>query len=112
MNNPRRKSLWNLPLAGLAGVLLAGAAYFMTPAIARRQAARLLPPLPVVQPAPPPAPLAPTALYEGTQDVPVLMYHDVTETLSVYFDVTTREFRQQMTALKKAGAHVIPLADL
>src|SRR5256885_10439678 len=106
MNNPRPKPRWKLPLtASLAGVLLGGAAYLITPAIARRQAVRFLPPLPAMKP-PPPRPLAPTALYAGTQDVPVLMYHDVTDTPSVYFDVTTADFRRQMTVLKRAGASV------
>lgn len=56
--------------------------------------------------------LAPTGLFEGTSRVAVLMYHDITDRPSVYFDVSTAEFRSHLKQLKAAGANVIPLADL
>src|SRR4051812_37010707 len=97
MNEPRQARRGWGPLA-FAGVILlaavAGAgAYLGSPAGARRLArlrhrVEALPSLPVLSAAPSPPPLAPTALFEGTQDVPVLMYHDVTEDSTVYFDVS------------------------
>lgn len=64
------------------------------------------------RPAPPEVILARTALYEGTDEVPVLMYHDVMDRPAVYFDLSTREFRGHLEELKRAGANVVPLADL
>lgn len=56
---------------------------------------------------------APRLLVKGTQDVPVLMYHDVVPgKKDVWFDLTTKEFEDQMAALHDAGANVVPLADV
>ena len=61
----------------------------------------------------PPAPeLPPTALTAGTQDVAVLMYHDITDNPSVYFDITVANFKAQLKRIEDTGATVIPLADL
>ena len=112
MKNRRRHSGWAglIPFATvLAGIGLGAGIFFGQRAAARRNAK-----LPVIQlptfVAPPP--LAPTALYAGSQNVPVLMYHDVLEKPGVYFDVTKRQFREQMEQLKGVDANVIPLADL
>lgn len=56
---------------------------------------------------------APRLLVKGTQDVPVIMYHDVVPgKKDVWFDLTTKEFEDEMAALKAAGANVVPLADV
>lgn len=64
--------------------------------------------------APAPAPPAPPSrfLTRGTDDVAVLMYHDVVPVKEVWFDVTTEEFAEQMNALERAGANVVPLSDV
>jgi poly-beta-1,6-N-acetyl-D-glucosamine N-deacetylase len=119
------KSRWEknrLRVTALAAVtLVGGGLYLVSPAGARRQIPGLgsvpihwptlgVEPSAPEEPAPPP--FAPTALLAGTQAVPVLMYHDVVDQPSVYFDVSTAEFRQQLVQLKRSGANVIPLADL
>jgi peptidoglycan/xylan/chitin deacetylase (PgdA/CDA1 family) len=103
------------PLAAgavLTGLLVGMGAYMAVPANARRMpratAATLAP-----RTAPTREPEFPvTALNAGTQDVAVLMYHDITPKPSVYFDVTPADFRGHLAQLRKAGAHIIPLADL
>jgi peptidoglycan/xylan/chitin deacetylase (PgdA/CDA1 family) len=60
------------------------------------------------QPQPPPSRL----LTKGTDDVAVLMYHDVVPVKDVWFDVTTEEFEEQMNALEQAGANVVPLSEV
>src|SRR5688500_14341140 len=109
---PRRK-WYRLSLGFCAAVpFLAAGLYFSPPARAllEPQVRSVLPVM--AAPAPPPPPLAPTGLYEGTQDVAVLMYHDVLDGSDVYFDVSPRELKRQFEQLKAAGANVIPLADL
>ncbi|HEY3268849.1 MAG TPA: polysaccharide deacetylase family protein [Armatimonadota bacterium] len=62
----------------------------------------------------PPA-LAPTdgrMWLNGSEDVAVLMYHDVVPRKQVWFDVTNREFEAQMASLKEAGANVAKLEDV
>lgn len=49
---------------------------------------------------------------QGTQAVPVIMYHDVVPEKEVWFDLTVREFEAQMQALADAGASVIRVSDL
>jgi biofilm PGA synthesis lipoprotein PgaB len=96
--------------------------YFALPALARLHA---LPgfnapkPEPAVvkaaEPAPKPDPEAgfpPMALYGGSREVAVLMYHDVTDHTTVSFDTTPRQLRRQFEQLREAGASVVPLADL
>jgi peptidoglycan/xylan/chitin deacetylase (PgdA/CDA1 family) len=58
------------------------------------------------------ADLAPLALYQGDREVAVLMYHDVTDHPSVYFDTNPKAFRKQLQQLKDVGANVVPLADV
>ncbi len=60
----------------------------------------------------PARPLPPAALLDGDERVSVIMYHDITNQPSVYFDVTTAVFRTQLLALQQAGANVISLDDL
>jgi biofilm PGA synthesis lipoprotein PgaB len=48
----------------------------------------------------------------GTEEIPVIMYHDVVPRKDVWFDLTTREFERQMHAIKDAGATVVPLSDV
>jgi peptidoglycan/xylan/chitin deacetylase (PgdA/CDA1 family) len=63
--------------------------------------------------APVPAASGPARLLvKGAQDVPVIMYHDVVPKKDVWFDLTVKEFDDQMAALKRAGANVVPLADV
>ncbi len=115
MKNRKRSAGWHrlAPIGVVtAGVLAGLAVYFGHPLRAvRTRNLPVVPSLAAVLPAAAP-PLAPTALYAGTQDVPVLMYHDVLEKPEVYFDVTPDQFREQMEALRSANAHVIPLAEL
>jgi peptidoglycan/xylan/chitin deacetylase (PgdA/CDA1 family) len=67
------------------------------------------PPKPVTQ-APPEPPPPPARLWtKGTAEVPVIMYHDVTSRPTIWFDLTTSEFRRQMAALKAAKANVVTL---
>lgn len=105
----------------LAGLAAAGvAAYLVSPASALRlpgvktpsEALRQVagPPPKPEEPEPPEA--APTGLFEGTGRAAVLMYHDITDRPSVYFDVSTAEFREHLELLKEAGANVVPLSDL
>lgn len=112
----RRPSRFFLPLL-LLGALAAAFLYLGAPARALKLSLLVRPRLPrtaapETPPAPPAPELAPTALYEGTGSVAVLMYHDVTEKPSVYFDVSLADFRRQLKELKAAGAHVIPIQDL
>jgi len=104
---------FGLPLATSVAVLGVGAG---TLAYLGRSArpSRLPQASPVTQatPAPPAPELAPTALTGGTQDVAVLMYHDITNRPSVYFDITVANFKAQLKQLAASGATVIPLADL
>jgi peptidoglycan/xylan/chitin deacetylase (PgdA/CDA1 family) len=72
---------------------------------------------PKINPSPTAAPVAAASgparlLVKGTQDVPVIMYHDVIPKKDVWFDLTVKEFDDQMAALKSAGANVVPLADV
>lgn len=49
----------------------------------------------------------------GSEDVPVIMYHDVVaRKKDVWFDLTAREFEAQMQAIRDAGATVVPLSDV
>lgn len=49
----------------------------------------------------------------GSDEVPVIMYHDVVaHKKDVWFDLTTREFEAQMQAIKDAGASVVALSDV
>jgi peptidoglycan/xylan/chitin deacetylase (PgdA/CDA1 family) len=106
---------YRLPLAVSVVVLGLGAG---TAVYVRQSASSVRPPqLPAVAPVTPvPEPsapaLPPTALIAGTQDVAILMYHDITNRPTVYFDVTVASFRKQLKQLEAAGATVIPLADL
>ncbi|HTE19232.1 MAG TPA: polysaccharide deacetylase family protein, partial [Armatimonadota bacterium] len=104
-----------LALVVVAG-LIAGGAYLVSPASALK-----LPKVPqsvsgvlgtAVPSALPEPTLAPTALYDGTRDVAVLMYHDITKRPSVDVDVSTREFARHLAQLKAAGASFIRLSDL
>ena len=54
-------------------------------------------------------PLPPTALLDGSAEVAVLMYHDVTDRPAVYFDTTVADFRRQMEQLRDSGARVVSL---
>lgn len=107
-----------LPLAvgvSILGLLVGMGAYFAEPATARKlpqlatAAVRSTPAEPERAPEPE---AAPAALNGGTQDVAVLMYHDITPRPSVYFDVTPAEFRSHLAQLRQANAHIVPLADL
>ncbi|MBM3457732.1 MAG: polysaccharide deacetylase, partial [Armatimonadetes bacterium] len=66
---------------------------------------------PAVAEAPPPD-LPPGGLFVGEERVAVLMYHDVTDQPSVYFDITPAAFRFHLETLRRAGANVVSLADL
>jgi poly-beta-1,6-N-acetyl-D-glucosamine N-deacetylase len=101
-------------LGGIGFYLMSPASALRLPALSAIRPSQLLPALqPEPQPALPAVPeLPPTGLFQGTASVPVLMYHDVIEQPGVYFDVSVAEFKQQLAQLKKAGATVIPLADL
>lgn len=108
-----------LPLAVIClGTFIGTSFYLVAPARARREIQRLAAPAPAAlpaaaTPAPEPEPeVAPTALYEGSQEVAVLMYHDVVDRPVVYHDIRTPDFRAQMQQLKASGANVIPLAAL
>src|SRR4051812_36770477 len=95
-------------ILAVAVLALAGAGWYAVSAgVLRLPHAGRAPALPMIEaPKPPAAPeLPPTALYAGTRTVPVIMYHDVTDHPSIYFDVRTDEFRQQMKLLKRADAH-------
>lgn len=105
-----------VPLA-VSVVLLsvgAGTAAYLRRSNLESRLPRLTPAVPTpITPTPPPAPeLAPTALTGGTQDVAVLMYHDITDQPSVYFDITVSSFRSQLKQIQASGATVISLADL
>lgn len=127
-NEPDPGALWArraprrylLPLA-LTGALAAAVGYLVSPAGALRPPPPPTPPAPtapptVTAPAPAETPAAsaapPTVLLEGRQEVPVLMYHDVTDRPSVYFDVPTGTFRRHLEQLREAGARPISLAQL
>lgn len=106
---------YRLPLAVsvvLLGLGAGTAVYLRQSASPRRQPplSSVTPPPPVV--APPAPELPPLALTAGTQDVAVLMYHDITDHPTVYFDVTVAKFKAQLKQLEAAGATVISLADL
>ncbi|HEU4753330.1 MAG TPA: polysaccharide deacetylase family protein, partial [Armatimonadota bacterium] len=116
MSKPQRSGWKFFPVAlavlALCAVLV-GVLYAVAPARAflQARAQAVQPPFEPPVP-PPPPPLAPTALLDGTQDVAVLMYHDITDQPSVYFDIRVAEFRRQLRELKEAGASVISMADL
>jgi peptidoglycan/xylan/chitin deacetylase (PgdA/CDA1 family) len=59
----------------------------------------------------PPAP-EPRVWTRGERQVPVIMYHDVCRQPSIWFDLPTAQFEQQMAALKAADAQVVPLAEV
>lgn len=80
----------------LAVALLAGCA--RPPATA--------PPPPVEPPAAPPPPPPARLWTAGTQEVPVIMYHDVVDRKEIFFDLETSEFERQLAALRSAGAGV------
>ncbi len=102
------------------GTFVGTSFYLVAPAGARREMQQLAAKAPAplaapaaATPAPEPEPEpAPTALYEGSQEVAVLMYHDVVDRPVVYHDIPTPDFRAQMQQLKESGAKVIPLAAL
>ncbi|MCC8123105.1 MAG: polysaccharide deacetylase family protein [Oscillospiraceae bacterium] len=54
------------------------------------------------------------AALENNNDValPVLMYHNVTETCESVFDITPELFRAQMTALRDGGYHAVTFAQV
>src|SRR5579872_3174683 len=62
------------------------------------------------QPESPPPP--PVLLLKGIAAIPIIMYHDVTLSKDVWFDMTTREFTRQMDDLAEAGAHPIRIQEL
>lgn len=87
-------------------------ATILVSACARHEAPPAPPPPPAAKPAPPPAPTPARIWTKGTARVPVIMYHDVVAEEEIFFDLTTREFRRQLAALRAAGAHVVRLADI
>ena len=106
--------------AGVGSLAVAVRAYLVSPANALRlpgvkSAGEVVAALPKASGSPrlaTEAAGAPTGLFEGRSRVAVLMYHDVTDDPTVYFDVSTSEFRGHLRQLKAAGANVIQLRDL
>lgn len=118
MNDPSSEPRWKrhlLPLAvAVLGTVAGTCFYLVAPARARRPIEQLavVQPQPKAPPPPPPKPeLPPTGLFAGTQEVAVLMYHDIVDRPIVYHDITTAEFRSHLQQLQRAEANVIPLAD-
>lgn len=105
---------YRLPLAlsiVLLGLGAGTAAYYFSRVAPRAHLPGVVPAPQAVTP--PPAPeLPPTLLTAGTHEVAVLMYHDITNRPSVYFDTTVADFKAQLKQIEASGAAVIPLADL